>query len=216
MDSETEKIIKKQMEKLPAEIRNLFTDPELSNKILAIGKKNGIINIEQLGILQTETNLMMLGLVHPDEYPNELKNRLNINEERLNNIIKDVNQQIFKGIREKLKEAYEKTNNTEENIEVNNQNPLESREEVLEAVKNIDLRAQKELPAGNREELKGEPLKNSPRVPLGNSILGQKLSGTFQIPKTETDHSSAYVTKEETKGEKTKLPNIDPYREIPS
>src|SRR3989339_107039 len=105
MDPETEKIIKEQIEKLPPEIRKLFTDPELGDKILNIGKKNGIINIEQLGMFQTETNLMMLGLVHPDDYPNELKNQLRISDEKANNIVNDINIQILSGIREKLKEV---------------------------------------------------------------------------------------------------------------
>src|SRR3989344_7144431 len=116
MDQEIEKIIKEQMEKLPIEIRQLFTDPKLGDKIINIGKRNGL-NVEQLGILQIETNLVMLGLVHPDEYPNELKNRLKINDMKVDNIINDTNKEILSGILEKLKKIYEKDDEISDDIE---------------------------------------------------------------------------------------------------
>ena len=129
MDPETEKIIKEQMEKLPAEVRKIFVDPALGEKILNIGKKNGL-NIEQLGIFQLETYLVMLGLVHPDEYPNELKSRLKIDDLKVDNIINDTNREILSGILEKLKEMYKKEeedldNMDEEKIKNNlaNKNP---------------------------------------------------------------------------------------------
>jgi hypothetical protein len=113
MDPEIEKIIKEQMEKLPIEVKKLFTDSSLGEKIINIGKKNGL-NEGQLAILQTETNLVMLGLVHPDEYSDELKSHLNINDIRADNITNDINTEIMSGIREKIKETYEKT---EESLE---------------------------------------------------------------------------------------------------
>jgi hypothetical protein len=109
MDSETEEIIKKQMEKLPIEVKRLFINSELSNKINDIGKKNEL-NEEQLGLLHTETNLVMLGLIHPDEYPNELKNKLNVSDLRAVSIINDINKDILNGIREKLIDVFDADN----------------------------------------------------------------------------------------------------------
>ena len=117
MDPETEKIIKEQMDKLPTEVKKLFADPELNNKIISIGKKNGL-NTEQLVILQTEINLVILGLVHPDEYPNVLKVRLNISDLKTDNIVNDINKDILGEILEKLKEVYGK-HETEEDWKQN-------------------------------------------------------------------------------------------------
>lgn len=39
MDTEIDKIIKTQIEKLPLEVKNILTNPELGDKILNIGKK---------------------------------------------------------------------------------------------------------------------------------------------------------------------------------
>src|ERR1035437_7494427 len=131
MDSETEKIIKEQMEKLPPEVKELFTDPELGNKIINIGKKNGINNIEQLGLFQTETYLVMLGLVHPDEYQNELKDRLNINDEKANIITKDVNEQMLSKILEKLKETYKEGENLEDILPYDTEKEEKNNKQIL-------------------------------------------------------------------------------------
>ncbi len=106
MDTET--IIKKQLEILPEEIRNLFTDPKINEQILGIGKAHNL-NAEKLEILQMETTLLMLGLTGPDRYPNELKNRLKTDDETVNNIVKEINALIPNIIIEKLKEISKET-----------------------------------------------------------------------------------------------------------
>jgi hypothetical protein len=113
MDPEIEEIIKKQMEKLPAEVKKFFINSELSNRITNIGKKNGLTPV-QIEILQTETNLVMLGLAHPSDYQEELENRLNANDFKIDSIMNDVNREILGGIREKLKELYEREEKTPE------------------------------------------------------------------------------------------------------
>jgi len=113
MDTETEKIIKDQMKILPEEIKGLFTDPKVNEQILEIGKTHKL-NDEQLGIFQMETFLLMLGLTYPDEYQEELKDRLNTDDETLNNITKGIYTIISNEKIEKLKEIYRGTE--EENI----------------------------------------------------------------------------------------------------
>lgn len=116
MEPETEKIIKEQMETLPEEVRSLFTDPKINEKILEIGNNN-ILNTEQMEIYQTETFLLMLGLTHPSDYQDELKSKLNISDEALNNISKEIYVLFSREIIEKLKEIYEKTEDENEEKE---------------------------------------------------------------------------------------------------
>ena len=139
MDPEIEEIIKKQMEKLPIEVRRLLANPELNNKIINIGKKNGL-DEEQLGILQIETNLVMLGLVHLDEYQNELKSRIKIPDEKINNIINATKEQILNNIQEKLKEFYQQTDNIEGQDQVGEK--LDARfDKVPEEIKKIIIQS---------------------------------------------------------------------------
>mgnify|MGYP001614859131 FL=1 len=105
MDSETEKIIKEQLEIIPTEIKNLLADHSLKDKIINIGKKNEL-NEEQLGTLQLETYLVLVGLVHPDEYSEELKDRLKVNEMKADNIINEIDKEVLNGIREQLAELF--------------------------------------------------------------------------------------------------------------
>ena len=85
--------------------------------------------------------------------------------------------------------------------------PLESREEMLEKI---------EKPASTREI---ELTRGGPEtVP---SILTQKLSGSVQIGMVKTEHSLENITPTSkgvgapTENVGTKIPKIDPYREIP-
>jgi len=236
MDPETEKIIKEQMEKLSPEIRSLFTDSRLGDKILEIGRKNGITNVEKLGIFQTETNLLMLGLVHPNEYPNELQTRLKIDDMKTDNIVNDVNIQILRGMREKLRKAYEES---DENEEIKNEPEIESaelsdipdekienlenREDLLQKIEHPEILNQKELVApperlelvsdANASDKLFDSPENNKDEP--HSISSQRLSESFKMPMIKNDHSSAYTTKSSEEEGKIELLNVDPYREIP-
>ena len=110
MDPETEKIIKKQLEILPEEVKKVFVDPKIDEQISEVGK-NFNFDDEKIGILQMETTLLMLGLTNPDEYPNELKSRLGIENQTINNIVEKIKIVISPKIIEKLKEIYKKTEN---------------------------------------------------------------------------------------------------------
>jgi hypothetical protein len=105
METETDKIIKEQLEYLPEDIIALFADPKTNEKISEIGKITQL-NDEQLGVLQTETSLLMLGLTNQDEYKNELKNKLAVSEEKLNDILKEIYILIPTDMIEELKIIY--------------------------------------------------------------------------------------------------------------
>ncbi|MEK7089021.1 MAG: hypothetical protein AAB913_02740, partial [Patescibacteria group bacterium] len=152
----------------------------------------------------------------------------------------EINEKIFLLIRDLLKLMYtsegeepsveEKKSETTESLRTLLDNDFESREEILEKIENPDsikpitnyesLIKEKELPAG--KEQKGQSLENSPKTVLGEkdktpSILAQKLSGSFQIPMVQTEHTLNNISKDADNSAKSKtgIPNIDPYREIP-
>lgn len=108
MDTETKKIIEKQAEYLPEEIGKLFDDPEFLEKIINIGKKYNLTN-EQSDIFQTETILVLLGLVHIDEYSENLNKNLKINQPEIDSIVLAINKEIFSDIKPQLEELYQKT-----------------------------------------------------------------------------------------------------------
>jgi hypothetical protein len=101
MNSETQKLIDERMAKLPAYIRTALAQIHWGEQIISIGKKNGL-HIDEMGALQTETVLVLVGLVHPDQYAKNLQHELHIPKEKIDAIIMDVNEKVFKNIRQSL------------------------------------------------------------------------------------------------------------------
>ncbi len=219
--------IDKARDVLPEESRRAIDAIDWKTVILAMRAEKGY-SYTQLEDLETETELLLCGLINPEDYPKELEKRMGIPKPQVDVLVNEMNEKIFKKIREELVKNIERKKVPEkssDNSDVLNEN-IESREEMLKKIENPpasntysiakagrELTAENELPAGDLEEQKGEPLENSPRVPLGNP-LAQKLSGSFKIPAVETNHTLTNMTNLQQK-EKTNPPKIDPYREIP-
>ena len=137
MDTETEEeqIVKKQMEYLPQEVKDVFADPKIKEEVKALEIKYNL-NEEQKDVLETENMLLMLALTHPAEYPQELKSRLNVDDNTLNNILSEINTIFLDKTRNQLEEAFEKTNDETEEDE----NPEE--EQIDERLKGLSEETQ--------------------------------------------------------------------------
>ena len=199
--------IDKAKEALSEESRRAVDGVDWKTIILSMRTEKGY-SYTQLEDLETETELLLCGLINPEEYPKELEKRMGIPRAQVDELVNELNEKVFKKIREELIKNIERKKTSEEKQTEepkNSENHLESREELLEKIENPDLSVQKELPA---PPVNADKLKETPP-----SILSQKLSGPFQIPTVETEHSLSNMTKNSEEG-KIK-PKIDPYREIP-
>jgi len=219
MDEKTVAMIKERFDSLPEMVQNVIVSSNYENSLIEIGKKYQL-NVEQLGILEQETTFVMMGLSPIKDFENELTRELKIDQTKSNQIVTEINEKIFLNIRALLKLMYTpkgeepsveeeeeknipKQKNTSENLNI-----LEPREKMLEEIENVDLSKQKELSTGTTiPPAKGElgDLKETP------SILTQKLSGSFQLPKVETEHFLNNLSKSSDE-QKPKLPKTDPYR----
>jgi hypothetical protein len=94
MDPEIEKILRDQMEKLPANLVDLFTSNDLYEKIKNIGIKNKLNN-EQSRALETEIYLIILGLENEDGLIDNLTENLPIEVSIAISISRDVDQLIL-------------------------------------------------------------------------------------------------------------------------
>lgn len=130
-------------------------------------------SIEQLGDLGLETELLLAGLLSPEDYPKELQNRMGISKAQADELVKEMNEKVFKKIKDRLIENTEQKTPalTREGLGEdlsNGNNHLETREEILARIE------------------KPEP------VP---AIVAQKLSGPVQIPSSQTTHSLENLSK---------------------
>ncbi len=158
-------------------------------------------SFEQLGDLEIETELLLCGLLSPENYPKELESRMKISKAQVNELVNEMNKQVFAKIKENLMKNTEQkdifikkqippegSNNTEKEEKSNTQ--------VLESA-GIEIIPEK-------LELTAPP-----------QILTQKLSGYVKNEVKETDHSLNNLTSSNAPSAVPIKPAIDPYREVP-
>jgi hypothetical protein len=193
--------IEKAKVELSEESRRAIDAVDWKTIILGMRAEKGY-SYTQLENLELETELLLCGLINPEDYPKELEKRMNIPRPQVDVLVNEMNEKVFKKIREELVKNIERkkiSENNQRKSEITNEKPIETREEMLKTIETPDLFAEKELPA---------PPADINKAP---SILEQKLSGSFQIPTVETEHTISNISKDSGE-EKTKLPKADPYR----
>ena len=146
-------------------------------------------SFEQLGDLELETELLLSGLLSPADYPKELEKRMRLPRAQANALVNEMNEQVFVKVREEL-------------IKNSERGKTPSPQESL----------------GHSPEASGEeprPAKGG----VGEGLLAQKLSNSFQIGAVKTEYSLNNISKAanivDTTGAKSKIPNVDPYRIAP-
>ncbi|OGZ56413.1 MAG: hypothetical protein A3G60_00305 [Candidatus Ryanbacteria bacterium RIFCSPLOWO2_12_FULL_47_9c] len=72
-----------------------------AERMSAIGKQHGLL-IDKIGIMAEETGYVMLGLEHPNDFIKNLAETLGIADEKAQAIAKDINEQVFRPIRDHL------------------------------------------------------------------------------------------------------------------
>jgi len=100
------------METNTLQMKILEAKKEMSGKSLAaidavnwhqiILGMNTKFNSEQIDTLQTETELLLCGLVSSIDFPKELETRMMISRAEVEKLLDDMNNQIFKKMQEEL------------------------------------------------------------------------------------------------------------------
>src|SRR3989344_8250803 len=93
--------IEKAKRGLSLETVNAINAIDWKATILGMRAKKGY-TFEQLGDLELETELLLAGLVSPENYPKELEKRMGISGAAANELVNEMNELVFKKIREEL------------------------------------------------------------------------------------------------------------------
>ncbi len=91
--------------KLPIEIRNVISSYDTTEHILKIGKKHNL-QIDQLGKMTDTTFDVIMGIVATKDYVAEISNELKISSLEASSIVRDVDEEILKPIKETLRSLY--------------------------------------------------------------------------------------------------------------
>jgi len=93
--------IEKAKRQLPLETANAIDSVDWKVAILGMRIKHGY-TFEQLGDLELETELLLSGLISPEDYPKELSRRMGISGAAVSELVNEMNDLVFKKIREEL------------------------------------------------------------------------------------------------------------------
>lgn len=215
--------IEKAKNELSKETLNAISKVDWRTAVLSMKEKKGF-SLDQLEHLEIETELLLCGLISPDEYPEKLEEELRIPKAQIDVLVNDMNELVFKKIRQELINATEKEeilnennlkNKAENKTEVKEEHiTTETREELLSKIENP-----KPTPSTvpTRIEIPKEDIKNKeepivPIIPKIPSISAQKFSNPFQTKTTSTEYKAEIPEKKIENPKILPTKNIDPYR----
>ncbi len=114
MEDEFDKLAEK-YKTIPPDVREAISSTEVAVKIEDIAKEQGLL-LDKADVLAEETALVMLGLSNPSNFVSTLRRKLGVSEKTAIQIANEINDQVFKEIRESLRKLYEERKE-EENTE---------------------------------------------------------------------------------------------------
>lgn len=106
MDEKYKKIIEEKFDELPPEVKQAILSKNYE-EILVNAQKKYTLSITQLSLLERETSMVLLGLMSPNQYSNELATQLLIPKDKAQELVTELNETLFKPIRTQLKEIYD-------------------------------------------------------------------------------------------------------------
>lgn len=103
--------------KLPIEVQEAISKSNYQNTLYGIAEKYKL-SIEDMGILEEVTTKVMLNIIHPDKYEEELKAQISTQEGSISDLVNDVNENILKNIREILKRNWSNETDKQDEDEI--------------------------------------------------------------------------------------------------
>ncbi len=186
--------IEKAKAELPEDTQNAINAVNWKIVILSLREKKGY-TFEQLGDLETETELLLCGLVSPENYSKELEKRMHLSKAEVNDLVREMNDRVFAKIKENLIKIVERKKTFAKQSSANK----------TEAERDTQI-----LSSAGIEII---PEKLELTTPENHPILAEKMSGFVKNEVKKTEHSLENITKSAS-ASSTK-PIVDPYREIP-
>ncbi len=225
MDDTTTQDLQKQFSALPPEVQRAITDADLSAKLQEIVKNNKLL-IDQAAGLETATMLVLFGLEPLENYTQSLMKNVGLSSIQASVVSHDVNETIFKSVRDFLKQINSETAEAEASEKITDENkenePLATPIKLNIPTQEIHADMAKEgieIQTNNLPEVapvasfptsfisaqKTEPLHQN--IPPIQNIVETKMTEPVAIPK------ETVISEEKTKLPEKPASSSDPYRE---
>lgn len=111
MDLEFKKQIEERMQEIPEALAKAIKVSGWEKIVFDIGRKHSL-HVDDIGQLQNELIMVLVGIVHPDEFRSVVVNEIGISADKAGMIIEEINTQV----NEKIKNALKSEINHEEII----------------------------------------------------------------------------------------------------
>ncbi|PJE73811.1 MAG: hypothetical protein COV02_00575, partial [Candidatus Terrybacteria bacterium CG10_big_fil_rev_8_21_14_0_10_41_10] len=105
MMDKIEQEVQDKFDNLPKDLKGAIFSVETGKNVADIGGEYKL-TIDKIGILGNEASLVMLGLTHPNDFVSNLAKRLDIDKAKAEEIASDVNERIFKKVRDSLRRVH--------------------------------------------------------------------------------------------------------------
>src|SRR3989344_1468576 len=113
MQNYTDQQISQMYDSLPEDLKDSIFSVDTTSVVNEIGRKYGLA-IDKIGDLANETGMVMLGVTHPNEFIGNLTERLEVDKEKARAIAGEINEQVFKKVRESLRKIHNMRDEAEE------------------------------------------------------------------------------------------------------
>ena len=130
-----DKDFKDYIETLPAEIKQAIYSIDYPKKLQEIVKNNKLM-IDQAGGLEAETTLVMAGIEPMDKYVSNLISNVGLSSIQASVVAHDVNETIFKNIRESLRKINDQLAGEDKIISESEKLEAPTKESVLAGIEN--------------------------------------------------------------------------------
>jgi len=101
----TSEQIREIYKKLPEDLKEAILGVESTDIMRIIGEKYKL-TIDKVGKMVGQAGYVMLGVTHPNEFISNLADRLEVDKEKARAIAQEINEQVFKKVRESLRKIH--------------------------------------------------------------------------------------------------------------
>ncbi|MFA6338537.1 MAG: hypothetical protein WCW87_00525 [Candidatus Paceibacterota bacterium] len=155
---ETEQILKQSLERLPKDIKQAIVSLNTKEILQGISKKHAL-HLDQIDQLETDTMLVMVGISHPEDFVKDVRDDLLMSTGQAEAIAADVNDQIFKTIRQSLIKMHDDEETAyQEELKKQQAEDQESQIEVMEENPTVSTTPIKEIKEEDFEKMSKDDL----------------------------------------------------------
>jgi hypothetical protein len=200
-EKQTEQLIKEQMESLPRPVKEAIASFDWARAVFDIGRKHDL-HVDEIGEVQTEVMLVVLGLISPKDFYDQMVSRVGIEENRALEVATEVNEKVFLRIRDFMKEYYAEEEKSQ------------SERKVLNSA-GIRLDDGEDLPEEVLPKISIEDTKNKEIVDEEEKMIAPPIEVAKNMNNTESKEESELKDKLNKAKDFTDAPTnyFDPYRE---